>query len=150
MAVMADVVRRRGYCLVGAMTVITVLALLLGLNPVCGCYGFNAGAATPAHGAALASSSSQSFGFHVAVFPLNTCIDSSFALDRPGPELDSAQPYTPGGRLRLASGSLLSGRPVLSIAPHRVSDGQYPPSAVHCVVSEWSLWCSGRRVEVVV
>jgi hypothetical protein len=114
MAVMADVVRRRGYCLVGAMTVITVLALLLGLNPVCGCYGFNAGAATPAHGAALASSSSQSFGFHVAVFPLNTCIDSSFALDRPGPELDSAQPYTPGGRLRLASGSLLSGRPVLS------------------------------------
>jgi len=113
MAVMADVVRRRGYCL-GAVTVITVLALLLGPNPVGSCYGSNAETTSPAPEAALVSELLPGFDFHVAVFPLGTCIDLSFAWDRAGPELNSAQTDTPGNRLRLAPGSVLSGRSVLS------------------------------------
>jgi hypothetical protein len=114
MTAMAVVVRRRGHCLASAVTVTTVIALLLGPNPVGSGYGFNAGAATPAHGATLASASSQSFDHHVAVFPPDTCIDPRFAWDRNGYELNSTQPYTPEGRLRVASGAVLSGRPILS------------------------------------
>jgi hypothetical protein len=114
MAVMADVVRRRGYCLVGAVTVIAVLALLLGPNPVGSCHGFNAETTSAAPGAALVSELLPGFDLHVAVFPLDTCIDPSFAWDRADPELNSAQTDTPGGRLRLTPGSVLSGRSVLS------------------------------------
>lgn len=89
MAGMASVVRHHATCPTGVITVITVVALLLGPNLIADYYGVNAAADIPSNGATLVAESADGVASHIAVFPPDTCVDPAWTSDRTGSELNS-------------------------------------------------------------